>query len=191
MTTRIVAVDDDEGVLAFLNDVLTRASYDVTTFTTAKQALEHLAKHEPELIISDVVMPETGGFAFKQAYQQSFPSRRTPFVFLSSMSDESTVVRGLDAGADDYIVKPAAAEVLLAKIRAVLRRTEKADATPMFQGDLNKYPFVKVLQFCEVKGLTGDVEIKSAGVSASVHFSPAQSRITQRRRMMFLINCSA
>lgn len=158
----IYVVDDENIFFESAKAALSSDGYDVVTFDEAKKALERSAGEEPDLVITDIMMPEMSGFEFKEAYDARFPGRQTPFVFLSSLSDPQDIVRGLDLGADDYLVKPVNAEVLKAKVRSVLSR-KKRYSTPVFRGDLSKLPFVSLLQFCEAKGLTGEVEITSGG----------------------------
>ncbi|MCD6499287.1 MAG: response regulator [Deltaproteobacteria bacterium] len=81
--------------------------------------------------------------------------------------------KGLDAGVDDYVTKPGQWRVLAARVRAILRRVKElddSDRQPAFVGDLSKLPFVKLLQFCEVRGLTGAVRILSGNQDVQIRF---------------------
>lgn len=144
---RIVVVDDDEMQLAFVTQVLEHEGYVVRAFSEASRALEHCAREAPALLISDVLMPEMGGFELQTRYLARFPDRTTPFVFLSSLSDSGTVTRGLDAGADDFLQKPVDAQILRAKVRALLRRRRRIAETS-FRGDLKGMPLPALLRFC-------------------------------------------
>lgn len=163
----IFLVDDDASITDMGKAALTEAGHEVLAFSGAEAALNKAADAEPELIISDVMMPGMGGFEFKDAYSSRFPGRNTPFIFLSSMSDAAMIVKGLDMGADDYLTKPINPEVLKAKVRSLLGR-KKRYSVPIFHGDLSKLPFVKLLQFCEMKGLTGEIDITSGGSFAKI-----------------------
>lgn len=165
----IIAVDDENFTLEIISRSLEAEGFSVKTFTDATEALVFAAGQEPEMIISDISMPIMGGFEFKAAYSRQFPQRLTPFVFLSSHADPETVVKGINTGADDYLVKPVHPDVLRAKTRAILRRKEKYSAQA-FHGDLSRFPLVKILQFCELKGLTGTVEIPQDGGVARLLF---------------------
>lgn len=158
----IFVVDDESVFSESARVILSSEGYDVAAFESAGKALEKSAEEEPEMVLTDIMMPGMSGFEFKEAYDARFPFRQTPFVFLSSLSDPEEIVRGLDLGADDYLTKPINAEILKAKVRSILGR-KKRYSTPVFRGDLSKLPFVSLLQFCEAKGLTGEVEIASAG----------------------------
>jgi DNA-binding response OmpR family regulator len=157
----IFIVDDDNSVAELVREALSAAGQTVMTFDNAAGMLQSAADQEPELIISDVMMPEMDGFELKEAYSDKYPNRQTPFIFLSSLSDASSIVRGLDLGADDFLVKPVNPDVLNAKARSVLNR-KKRYSVPVFYGDLARLPFVKLLQFCEMKGLTGEIEITNS-----------------------------
>lgn len=165
----IIAVDDEGIVLEIVKKSLVKDGYEVETFGSATAALEALANVDPELIISDVMMPEVGGFEFRRIYMERFGHRGTPFVFLSSLSDTKDIVAGLSEGADDYLTKPIEPALLVAKVKAIIARKQRF-STPKFHGDIAKFPFVRLMQFCEAKGLTGDVEIISEGVGARLTF---------------------
>ena len=158
----IFIVDDDNTVTELVRETLSAEGHTVMAFDRAAALLDRAAEEEPELIISDVLMPEMGGFELKEAYSNTYPNRHTPFVFLSSLSDAESIVRGLDLGADDYLVKPVNPGVLKAKVRSILSR-KKRYSIPVFYGDMAKLPFIRLLQFCEMKALTGEVEITSGG----------------------------
>lgn len=165
----ILVVDDDPRALAEIRSTLEAAGYEVSTHPSALEALSACAAGPPELIVSDVMMPDMDGIEFRKEYAHRFPTHGTPFVFLSSMGDPGSVVRGLDSGGDDYLVKPVADEVLLAKIRA-LHRARSRPALAAFHGDLQTMSFPELLKFCELKGLTGFVRVDAAEWSVDVRF---------------------
>jgi len=165
----IAIVDDDPAQLAFLREVLGRAGYTVAAFGGAEAALAGLEGSEPQLVIADVVMPGMSGLELARAYASRFTDRRTPFVFLSSLGETADVVRGLDAGADDYLQKPVSPELLVAKVRAHLRRAPPL-AGRAFQGDLARLPFARIVEFCELQALTGEVEVVSGSFRAVIGF---------------------
>jgi len=171
--TFIVVVDDDEAHLAFAAEVLGREGYAVRTFADAISALDHCTREAPALVISDVMMPEIGGFELQGRYSRQFPERSTPFVFLSSLSDAHTITRGLDAGADDYLQKPVDPAVLMAKVRAILRRRRRATQSS-FRGDLGAFPLSSLFRFCETQGLTGYVDFFVGDTLHSLQFRAGQ-----------------
>jgi CheY-like chemotaxis protein len=170
---RIVVVDDDETQLAFATAVLQGQGFEVHPFAEAVRALEYCVAEAPSLVISDVLMPEVGGFELHARYFERFPERATPFVFLSSLSDASSIARGLDEGADDYLQKPIDPQVLKAKVRAILRRRRRT-AQSSFRGDLQAFPIPALLRFCEVQGLTGYVDVFVGNRLLSLRFKAGQ-----------------
>lgn len=165
----ILIVDDEQVHLDQARAALEADGHAVVAFLDAEQALERAGLEEPELIVSDVRMPGLDGPSLKRAYTRRHPGRATPFVFLTAMAEAGDVVAGLDCGADDYVIKGTAPEVLRARVRAVLRRRGPA-TVPLFRGDLGRMPFVKVLQFCEQQGLTGQVDFEGPGLAVSLAF---------------------
>lgn len=165
----IVLVDDDEIILEVSSAALVEAGWEVTTFDSALAALEFLQETDPELIVSDLMMPEMDGFGFRQAYLERFPGRSTPFLFLSSMSDPDIIIEGLDRGADDYLLKPIDDRVFAAKVKTILKRRGRTDQ--VFHGDLAQLPLNRVMKFCELKGINGSVEISGGGVTATLKCS--------------------
>ena len=164
-----MVVDDDSLLLERIRLNLELDGYDVRAFPSAVEALELLSREEPELVISDVMMPGMDGYGFKKEYVRRFPARITPFVFLTALSRSEEVVRGLDAGVDDYVTKPVSDEVLRAKVRSCLRRVRRY-AEPAFRGDLARYSMLKVMRFCEQSGLNGTVDFRDGGIHATLTF---------------------
>jgi DNA-binding response OmpR family regulator len=165
----ILVVDDDPVLLADVADRLQRDGYTVQTASSGAEALDILEAEEPDLVISDVRMPVMGGLELRERYGRLLPARSTPFVFLTSMGDPRDIVRGLESGADDYLVKPVPHAVLRAKVRALLRSRTRWGA-PTFRGDLARFPFIQVLRFCETHGLTGSVEFDIPEFRTVLHF---------------------
>jgi two-component system response regulator MprA len=119
---RILVVDDEPAVRASLERALRLDGYDVTLAADGREALATLA-HEPstDAVVLDVLMPELGGIEVCRRLREA--GDRTPVLMLTARDRIADRVRGLDAGADDYLVKPFALEELSARLRALLRRT--------------------------------------------------------------------
>jgi two-component system alkaline phosphatase synthesis response regulator PhoP len=121
----ILAVDDKSSVRTLVRDYLTEEGFRVVTAGNGRDAL-YVARHEkPDLILLDIMMPEMGGYEFLRLYRKE---RNTPVILLTAKLEESDKVLGLELGADDYVTKPFGMRELVARIRAVLRRT--AQDTP-------------------------------------------------------------
>lgn len=172
----ILAVDDEQIHLDLVTEALAAAGYETKTFLSAVKALEFVDRTEPQLIISDINMPEMDGFQFYQEYQTRFSHRHTPFVFLSSHSDPETIVKGLNSGADDYLQKPLHPEIIKAKVHSILQRRKKY-ISQKYTGNLEKMPFAKVLQFCELKHLTGWVDILSEDYTTTINFKGGELQL--------------
>jgi DNA-binding response OmpR family regulator len=126
--TTILVVDDKASVRTVVRDYLTEEGFRVVTAENGRMAL-YVARHEkPDLILLDIMMPEMGGYEFLRAYRKE---RNTPVILLTARLEESDKVLGLELGADDYVTKPFGIRELVARIRAVLRRTGGEAASPV------------------------------------------------------------
>jgi two-component system response regulator MprA len=123
--TRILVVDDEPSVRQSLELALSLQGYAVETAADGSEALDHARTVRPDAIILDVLMPEPDGLAVCRQLREA--GDRTPILMLTARSAVGDRVAGLDAGADDYLVKPFALEELLARTRALLRRTGESD----------------------------------------------------------------
>jgi DNA-binding response OmpR family regulator len=121
MSAKILVVEDDPTMLKMVEGHLQGSGYTVKSATDGSVALRITADWEPELILMDVMMPVMDGFTTTQRIREF---SAVPIIILTAKGDERDLVRGLDAGADDYVVKPFSAQELLARVRAVLRRSE-------------------------------------------------------------------
>ena len=125
--SRILVVDDEPHILRGLRVILRGAGYGVETAETKEQALAALATRPPDAIVLDLVLPDGQGIEVCQAVREW---SNLPILVLSAVGDEREKVRALDAGADDYVTKPFGTDELLARLRAVLRRSGPAGAEP-------------------------------------------------------------
>jgi DNA-binding response OmpR family regulator len=122
MSKKILVVDDKLELRTLLKSYLNQEGFDVVTANDGQEAL-YVARHEkPNLIILDLMMPEMGGYEFMRSYNREAD---TPVVILTAKIDENDKVLGLELGADDYVTKPFSPRELTARVRAVLRRSEK------------------------------------------------------------------
>lgn len=119
-TKRILVVDDEVQITRVLLQSLTAHRYDVRTAANGVSGLDTFHDWRPDLVITDLQMPEMDGIAFCEAIRKE---SQLPIIVLSVRGEESTKVAALDAGADDYVTKPFGIEELLARVRAALRRS--------------------------------------------------------------------
>lgn len=123
MRTKILVIDDEESVCEILKFNLEREGYEVETAYSAEEALDMDDLETYDLFMVDIMMGELSGFDFANRVRNVTATEHTPILFCSAMSDEDNVVRGLNIGADDYVTKPFNIGEVLARVRAVLRRT--------------------------------------------------------------------
>jgi len=119
MSTSILVVDDEPRYLRLLEANLRTEGYQIITAQNGKEAVETFSNNPVDLILLDVLMPQMDGFTVCQRIRQY---SNVPIIILTSKGEEQDRVRGLDVGADDYLVKPFSVMELLARVRAVLRR---------------------------------------------------------------------
>lgn len=124
--TYILAVDDDPEVLGTLGRVLEHENYDVTLASSGAQALNFLDKRKPDMVILDIIMPEMDGITICRQLRRDPRFAALPILFLTAKGSTDDIVQGLDAGADDYVVKPFELAELRARIHALLRRGTRA-----------------------------------------------------------------
>ena len=124
MASLILVIDDDEKITSLIRRSLAFEGYSVITATNGSDGLKQLLSHEPELIILDVMMPLLNGWEVLQRLRDG--GITIPVLMLTAKDEVGERVKGLDLGADDYLVKPFALEELLARIRALLRRNTES-----------------------------------------------------------------
>lgn len=131
---RILIVDDESAVRKFLRNCLVGAGWSVSEACTGNEAIEAIRKKHPDLVILDLGLPDLSGFDVTRIVREW---NSLPILILSVRDQEEDIVGALDAGADDYLTKPFSVSVLLARIRAALRRTAKEASDEVFRtGDL-------------------------------------------------------
>ena len=119
---KILIVEDDSAILLGLRENLAYEGHTVVEVTRGDKALETLAGAKPDLLILDIMLPGISGFEICRRIRKE--DRRLPILMLTARSDEVDKVMGLDLGADDYLTKPFSLSELLARVRALLRRTQ-------------------------------------------------------------------
>jgi CheY-like chemotaxis protein len=159
----ILIVDDEGNILKYLERVLLDDGHVVKTTVSPKEALEFAEAYPPMLIISDILMDEMSGFAFREAYQAAHPYRRTPWIYLSSLTANDHVIEGLRRGADDYLLKPVDAEILRVKVSSILRMRWRNLSTS-FEGKLEDFPVERLFAYCQESGLTGALILQTTSV---------------------------
>ncbi len=125
---KILVVDDESDICEILKYNLETEGYEVTTAFSAEEALERPLQ-EYSLILLDVMMGEMSGFQLVRRLKNDVSTARIPVIFITALDGEDNLVKGLNIGADDYIVKPLSMKEVMARVRAVLRRSSQLQQT--------------------------------------------------------------
>jgi len=151
---RILIIEDDVSILSGLKDVLTFKSYEVLTAEDGETGFAAAVEEKPDLIILDIMIPKMDGFMLCRKLRAQGNS--TPVLMLTAKGEEPDKIRGLDIGADDYVTKPFSLPELLARVRALLRRTP--ERIPKSPPDSLKIGDVS-LNFKKYEAFRGDAAI--------------------------------
>jgi two-component system alkaline phosphatase synthesis response regulator PhoP len=119
---RILIADDEPDILEIISYNLTKEGYEVYTAKNGQDAIDKAKVILPDLVILDVMMPKKTGMEACQALRNLPQFQKTLIIFLTAMSDESSQIRGLEIGADDYVNKPISTKVLISRVNALFRR---------------------------------------------------------------------
>ena len=122
---KVLVVDDEEDILELLKFNLSREGFHVTCASTGEDALKAVPAEVPDLIVLDLMLPGIDGLEVTRQLKNNANTKKIPIVMLTAKGEEADIVTGLELGADDYITKPFSPRVLLARVRAVLRREDK------------------------------------------------------------------
>jgi len=141
MKERILVVEDDEGIIRVLRRALTYEGYTVDTAPDGETALNLVHEHQPDLVVLDLMLPGMDGL---EVCQRIRSQSSMPIIMLTAKDAIQDRILGLDAGADDYLVKPFDLEELLARLRALLRRTQMDRSTTLTFADLSLDTFTRI-----------------------------------------------
>ncbi len=121
MTGVAVVIEDDQAIGALVLAYLEQAGFDVVCETTGENGLEAVEQHDPRVVVLDLALPDLDGL---EVCRRLRASRRVPILILTARDEEVDRIVGLELGADDYMTKPFSPRELVARVRAILRRTE-------------------------------------------------------------------
>src|SRR5690625_3033092 len=125
MATRtILIVDDEAAIRDMLRVALEMADYECREASNAQEAHRIIIDHQPDLVLLDWMMPGTSGLELTRRLKQDEVTAKVPIILLTAKGEEDNKIQGLEVGADDYITKPFSPRELVARLKAVLRRTD-------------------------------------------------------------------
>ncbi len=139
----VLVVDDEEDILELVRYNLVKEGYRVTTVASGEEALKSARSALPDIILLDLMLPGVDGLEVCRLLKQDLKTRHIPIIMLSAKGEEADIVTGLELGAADYITKPFSPRVLVARLRAVLRRrsTEAvSESSPLNIHDITIHP---------------------------------------------------
>lgn len=129
----ILLVDDEQDLLDLVSYNLEKEGYQVVTARDGETALEHAEARVPDLVVLDVMMPHMTGLEVCRRLRENAKLRLTPILMLTARGEESDEIKGLEAGADDYLAKPISPRLLVSRVRALLRRGEREETASTTQ----------------------------------------------------------
>ncbi|NTV15781.1 MAG: response regulator transcription factor [Desulfobulbaceae bacterium] len=127
----ILVVEDEEDIQQLVSYNLVKAGFDVDCADSGEEALRRVGERLPDLILLDLMLPGLDGSEVCKRLRVAEATREVPIIMLTARGEAADMVAGLDLGADDYITKPFSPDVLISRIKAVLRRKVKAAAVPL------------------------------------------------------------
>ena len=121
---KVLIADDEQDILEIIDYNLTKEGYEIYTAKDGMEAIDRANQVKPDLIILDIMMPKKTGIEVCEILRSQPSFHNTLIIFLTALSDESSQVKGLELGADDYINKPISPKVLVSRVNAIFRRLQ-------------------------------------------------------------------
>lgn len=170
---RILVVDDSDFHRKQATDAMTKAGYEVTTASDGREALGVVARQSFDLILSDVKMPNMDGWQLLRMIRGRSKIAATPFIFLTSMSNDKERLKGYKLGVDDYIGKGFSEQELLARVRRVLERTkpQQLNKERALKGDLSHVSLPTLLSLLELEKRSGHLLVTSGAEMANLYLN--------------------
>ncbi len=133
---KILIVDDEQDILEFVSYNLKKEGFSIITANNGLEGIEMATKEKPNLILLDIMMPEMDGIEVCRSLRKSEDFNQTMITFLTARGEDFTQISALEAGGDDFIAKPIRPRVLVSRIKALLRRTERTEESKDFEIEL-------------------------------------------------------
>lgn len=164
----VLIVDDNETVLLALEFNLQRAGYHVYKASDGKEALSIAIKEHPDVVVSDIAMPEMDGIELCRQLRSRAEFTDIPFIFLTAHGEPEERVKGLRTGADDYVIKPFDIEELITRIDILYEKVKKRPSTEKLAGRIEEISIPDILQILEQTGKEGIIRINSGGKEGEI-----------------------
>lgn len=132
----VYIVEDDESIREIESIALKNSGYDVLPFEDGKKLFEKLDEKIPDLLLLDVMLPDTDGYAIVKTIRNKIETRNLPIIMVTSKTTEMDMIRGLDYGADDFIKKPFSVMELVTRVKALLRRCQNSKVEKISIGNI-------------------------------------------------------
>ncbi|MFP3875030.1 MAG: phosphate regulon transcriptional regulator PhoB [Thiohalophilus sp.] len=159
----ILVVEDETAIREMLGFTLQRAGFRVIEAGDTREASEQLSKQKPDLVLLDWMLPGISGVEFAKRLRREDATRDLPVIMLTARGEEESKLRGYEAGIDDYVTKPFSTQELVARIRAVLRRSRAGQETP---------------ETIEIAGLTLDTASHRVSLNGeAINLGPTEFRL--------------
>jgi two-component system alkaline phosphatase synthesis response regulator PhoP len=133
---KVLIVDDEADILEIISYNLVKEGYEILTAKNGIEALEKVGPFKPNLVILDIMMPKMSGVDVCKTLRSKPEYNDTLIIFLTALSDESSQIKGLETGADDYISKPISPKVLVSRVNAIFRRLNKEEGKTIKLGNM-------------------------------------------------------
>lgn len=134
--TKVLIVEDEQDILQLVKHYLEREGFRVITAMSGREALKQVKEEKPDLVVLDLMLPEIDGLEVCKRLRSVPDTAMIPIIMLTAKAEESDTIVGLELGADDYVTKPFSPKALVARVKALLRRIERAPADGL---DLHHY----------------------------------------------------
>ena len=184
MQKRILIVDDEPAIRDMVAYALRNGEYDPAHAADAREAQAQIADRVPDLILLDWMLPGTSGLELARRWRKEALTRDVPIIMLTARGEENDRVGGLEAGVDDYVVKPFSARELLARIRAVLRRSREDDEDGSVQVGSLRIDGAAHRVFAEVGGQSHPVQIGPTEYRLLHFFMTHPERVYSRSQLL-------
>lgn len=127
VTQRIVMIEDEPDIVELVRYNFRKEGFELESFSRGREGLDYLRRSRPDLVLIDILLPDLDGFEICRRLRVDDRLRSVPVIFLTAKAEEIDRVLGLEIGADDYVVKPFSPRELVARVKAVLRRQDRAE----------------------------------------------------------------